>query len=141
MLWGVDYVWTGLFLAVMGGLWYVAYRIEPHYASKDGTRFMCGAQEMEPGSTPGRTRETRVSVSPDGVLYVSQKKMGRRETTTWTVTGTAPEPPKAVKVYVARRVDDGRPQATQLFLRIPHDSRTVPVLDALLAAPGDPQSN
>lgn len=141
MLWGVDYVWTGLFLAVMGGLWWVAYRIEPHYASKDGTRFMCGAQEMEAGSVPGRTRETRVSVSPDGVLYVSQKKMGRRETTTWRVIGAAPEPPPKVKVYIARRVDAGREQSTQLFLRIPLDSRTVPVLDALLATPGDAQSN
>lgn len=134
-------MWTGLFISVMGGLWYVAYRIEPHYSSKDGSRFMCGAQEMETGDTPGRTRETRVTVSPDGVLYVSQKKMGRRETTTWKVIGTAPEPPKSVHVFVAQRIDHGQPKPVQLFLRIPVNSRVVPVLTALVPANGTGQSN
>ena len=133
-------MWTGLFLAAMGGLWFLAYRIEPHFSSKDGRRFLCGAQEMEPGSLPGRSRETRITVSPDGVLYASQKKMGRRETTAWSVIGHAPEPPKSVKVYVAQLVGDGRPQATQLFLRIPLNSRVIPVLDELVAARGGAQT-
>ena len=129
----MDYLWTALFLAAMGGLAFVAYRIEPHYSSKDGTRFLCGAQEMEPGSVPGRSRETRVTVTHDGLLHISQKKMGRRETSAWTVIGTAPEPPKALHVYVAQRVEDGKSRSTQLFLRIPAKSRVVPVLDALVA--------
>jgi len=133
MLEGVDYVWMLVLVVVMGGMWWVAYRMEPHYASKDGHHFLSNAQEMVDGTATSRARETRITVMPDGLLLVAQKRLGRRTTSRYRLVGRSPEPPKKLHVYVAQEVADGSLLPTQLFIRVPQTSRVVPVLDSLLA--------
>ena len=126
-------MWTILALGVLGGMWWVAYKMEPHYASKDGRRFMCNAQELADNEPLTRNKETRVVVLADGVLHVSQKSLMRRQASLWTLVGKAPSPPKNLEVYVAQQAQDGQHLARQLFIRVPKKSRVVPVLEAVLA--------
>lgn len=136
----VDLLWTLLFLAVMGGMWWAASRLEPHYSSKDGRRFMCTAQEIIDGEPAGRPKETRVMVMVDGALHCTQKRMMRRAGSLWTIVGKSPQPPRKLEVYLLREIADGRMASGQMAMRIPTKSRVVPVLDGILAgrsgAPG-----
>jgi hypothetical protein len=128
----MDIVWFVLFVAGIAGLWFVAYRIEPHWSSRDGRRFVCNAQELSGGTSLGRNRETQIAVLPDGLLHVSRKKLMRRNGSVWRLTGRSDGPSPKVLVYLARQVSDGSDQLVDLALRIPRSSRCVPVLDALL---------
>lgn len=133
MLCDVEVVWILLVILVLAAMWWFAYRLEPHYSSKDGTRFLCTAQEIQ-GDTPvGRPRETRVFVLPDGLLHVSQKRMMRRTHSRWTILGKSPAPPRRLQVYLAQQREDGQKIPTFLALRIPTKSRCVQLLDQLVA--------
>ena len=129
---GVDIVWFLLFAAFMGGLAFLAYRMEPHYSSKDGQRFLCNGQEIIDGQPIGRKRETRVLVMPDGVLNISQKRRLRRTNERWALVGKSPEPPKGKQIYLLQQFSDGKWLHDQMALHIPNKSRVVPVLDGLL---------
>ena len=129
----VEFVWISLFVAGMLGMWWIAYRMEPHWSTKDGKRFLCNAQEIENNKTVGRPRETRVMVLPDGLLHISQKRMMRRRHTRWMLVGKSPDPPKKVQIYLAQMRQDGQNLPVTLALRIPVKSRVIPILDAALA--------
>ena len=130
----MDALWSLLFFAVLGGLWWLAHKIEPHYSSKDGSRFMANAQEIIDGRPMGRMRETRVTVERSGLLHCSQKKIAKRNGADFMLVGTSPAPPRKLKVYLAHAVHDGMSTtATELAIRVPENSRVVPVLDAILA--------
>jgi len=133
MLSSVDLVWGALLLIVMAGMWWLAYRMEPHWASKDGKRFLASAQELAGTATAGRPKETRVLVMPDGMLLVSHKRRMRRVHTQWKLVGKVPAPPRRLEIYLAELREDGRAVPRMLTLRIPKKSRVVPVLDALLS--------
>jgi hypothetical protein len=134
----VDYVWLALLFLGMGGLWWLAYRMEPHWSTKDGRRFMCTTQDLSNPSHPGRVREARVVVTPDGALHVTRKTGLKREQTMWRLTGRVPAPPRKREVFLAERHggDTGR---QLLAIRLPATSRCVPVLDAALAGTLDPR--
>jgi hypothetical protein len=132
----VDVVWTLLFVAAMGAMWWGATRLEPHYSSKDGRRFMCTAQEIIEGELAGRPRETRVIVMTDGALHCSQKRMMRRSGSLWAIVGKSPAPPRKLDVYLLRELADGREAGGQMAVRIPRKSRVVPILDGILANRG-----
>jgi hypothetical protein len=136
MLSGVDYVWTVLIIATLGGIAWFSYMIEPHYASKDGLRFLCNTQEFLNHRSTGRKREARVTVMPDRTLYVTQKQGVRRKMNTWSLIGVSPAPPKRMRIYVAQRMADGEVTPTQLMLRLPTKSRCVPILDQILVDKG-----
>jgi hypothetical protein len=129
----VEFVWISLFVAVMVGMWWFAYRMEPHWSTKDGKRFLCSAQEIEKNTTIGRPREPRVMVLPDGLLHISQKRMMRRKHSRWMLVGKSPDAPKKVHLYLAQLRQDGNNLPATLALRIPTKSRVAPVLDAILA--------
>jgi len=130
----VDFLWFALLVAIVGGLWYLAYRIEPHYSSKDGKRFLCTAQVITLGTPTGRPKETRVALLGDGTLVVMQKAALRRNVSDWVLVGKQPDPPKRTQVYLANQVKDGVRQPDLLALRIPTKSRVTPLLDEILAA-------
>jgi hypothetical protein len=132
----VDYVWIALIIAVMGGMWWVAYRMEPHWSSRDGRRFMCTAQEIIDGTPVGHPRETRVMISPDGGLFVTQKRLMRRRSSQWHLIGKSPDPPRKLQVYVAQHRPEGNAPVTYLAIRIPAKSRCVALLDQLVDAEG-----
>lgn len=130
----MEWLWSVLFVAVLGVLWWLAHQMEPHYSSKDGTRFMANAQEIIDGKPLGRMRETRVNVQPDGLLYCSQKKVMKRNGADFVLVGASTTPPRKLKVYLAHAVQDGMSSsATELAIRIPEKSRVVPLLDGILA--------
>jgi hypothetical protein len=129
----VNVLWTVLFVTVVAAMFWGAYKIEPHYASKDGLRFLCNAQELADGEPLTRHKEIRVAVLPDGSLHCSQKEKLRRTRSAWTLVGKSPDPPRNLEVYVAQQFDAGHSLPGQLALRIPKKSRVVPVLDKILA--------
>jgi len=126
----MEYLWFALLVVGMVGLWWVAYRMEPHWAAKDGRRFLCSCQDLSDLAHPGRVKEARVVVLPDGMLHVTRKAGLRRQQTLWRLTGRSPDPPRRKQVYLAERNGDlGR---EMLAIRLPANSRCVPVLDDLL---------
>jgi hypothetical protein len=151
----VDWLWVVLVIAVLVGMAWLAYRIEPHWVSKDGERFICNGQRLSAQFVPdGRWREMRGAVMPDGAVLVSQRRRGRRRQrlgaralsgqrgadvtqqsaagsvgTFWTVTGRAPTSPRrSLITFVLRRRDEAG-QMVHLVLRIPTKSRAVATLD------------
>ena len=129
----VQYVWVAIVIVVMGGMWWIGYRMEPHWVSKDGDRFLCGTQEFFHGSLAGHPRETQVAILAGGTLHITQKKMLRRQKSLWSLIGKSPDPPKRLEIYVAQQTVDGVPTSTMLALRIPKKSKCVAILDAELA--------
>lgn len=134
----MDVVWVVLFLGGLVGVWYLAYRIEPHWSSRDGARFVCNAQELVGGKPQGRLREAQVAVLADGTLHVSQKRAMRRSTSMWRMAGRTDGPTPKLYVYLARNLDAGAEQSLELALRIPRRSRSVTVLDSCLPSAAAP---
>jgi len=133
MLCDVDFVWIALLVTVMGGMWWVGYRMEPHWVSRDGTRFLCTAQELNGSQTVGHPRETRVLITHDGALCVTQKHMMRRRTTMWTLVAKAPEASRKIQTYVATHREVGSRIESHLAIRVPTKSRCIAILDDILA--------
>lgn len=129
----VELAWLLIILAVCGLAIYGAARLEPHWSSRDGRRFMCNAQELTGGVPTTRNHETQITVLADGALQVVQKRALRRRHSVWHLVGKSSSPPKGVEVYLAQQVEDGHPMATYLAVRIPRKSRCVAVLDEVLA--------
>lgn len=127
-------LWFVGFLLVVGGMYYVAFRIEPHWVSKDGRRFLCNVRPVTlRGASEGRARETWIIVRGDGTLQLDQKRrLGRRVSEIWTLTGKAPTPPPKRAVYLLRSHGDTVGDDL-LALQLPCNSRAVKVLDDLLA--------
>lgn len=128
----MEYLSMALVLAAVAALGWFAYGMDPHYSSKDGTRFLSNTQEFMGGRSLARKRESRCSVLPDGSLHVVQKAGLRRRMQVWTLTGKQPHPKKALTIYVAQRREPGDPAPLQLMIRVPNRSRAVPVLDRVL---------
>ena len=132
----MDVVWFLGFCALMVFLWWFAYRMDPHYSSKDGTRFLCNAEDLVDAEPFGRKREHVVTVDHDGVLLVSQKKFAKRSKERWALVGKSPEPPRGKMVYVIRQFDEGKWLPDMMTLSLPAKSRSVPVLDDAMARRG-----
>ncbi len=120
----------------MGGMWWVGYRMEPHWVSKDGERFMCGAQEFFHGTLAGHPCETQVAFLPDGAMHITQKRMMRRQRSLWKLVGKSDDPPKGLEIYVVQQSVDGVKTSEMMALRIPKKSTCVALLDAGLEKAG-----
>lgn len=124
----VDALITAIALVVFGGILWLAFRIEPHWASKDGRRMIARVQPLggrdEPG---GRWREIRATV--DGAtITLSTRGLGSMSLRgTYRVLGKSPQPPKRRAIYIL----EGE---RRLLLRIPSNSRSIPVLDAMIGS-------
>lgn len=121
-----------LALGLCAFLAWLGFRIEPHFVSKDGERFLCVGQKMNmQGDHLGRWRETRVVVDRGGKLQIDQKRFMRRSTTFWTVEAQSPAAPKRKAVFLLKGHDDqGLPML--LALRMPAKSRAVSTLSSLI---------
>jgi len=133
MLCGVDYVYLVLIIAVMAGLWWVAYRMEPHWASKDGSRMLCTVQELRDDGTTSRPKEARVLVTASGLIQITRKQAMRRRTINCTMVGKSPKPPRNLELYVVQERVDGKQLPDLIALRVPPKSRAIPVLERLVA--------
>lgn len=124
----VDVLTTGGALAVFGGLVWVAYRIEPHWASKDGRRMIARVQPLGQRDEPeGRWREMRVAVDGTTVTLSSRGLGSLALRGIYRARGKSPQPPKRRAIYIL----EGE---RRILLRVPANSRAVPVLDALVAS-------
>lgn len=139
----MQYVWLVLAIAVCAGAGWVAVKIEPHWVSKDGTRFLTVGQRMDVrGERLGRWREMRVRIARNGQIEVEEKRFMRRHASFWTVEAESPEPPRRKAVFVLRGHDTAGAEVL-LALRLPARSRAVETLRPLLrrrtreAAPDD----
>lgn len=114
-------------------LW-VAFRMEPHWASKDGHRFLTMAQPVDRhGRALERRYEVRGMVSADGQLHLTRRGVMRRDRgQLFQVVGPSPSPPAGKAIYV---LDADPPSAdgAHLLLRLPSSSRAIAVLDQLAA--------
>lgn len=108
------------------GLVWVARRIEPHWSSRDGHRFIARAQALGAGDIPeGGWVEVRGAVDGDQIILSARGRRAGRLRGTYRVTTKSPEPPRGKAVYLLS--GDRR-----IVLRMPGSSRTVAVLDQLV---------
>ena len=100
----VDVLWGVAALAVLVGMAWLGYKIEPHWVSKDGERFLCVAQVLDHTGDPlTRWKECRVAIDR-GWLRVDQKRRFRRPLTTyWKLEAEGSNPPRRKVVFVGRR--------------------------------------
>lgn len=132
-----DVLWVVIPVAACVGMIWLANRMEPHWVSKDGRRFLTTAQAADVhGQTLERRREVRVDVLPDHTLALSRRSALRRDRRqVFTVVGRSPDPPRGKVIYVLDAIPpDGG--GSHLLLRLPARSAAVPVLDALGDDPG-----
>lgn len=131
---GMEVVWFLLAVALMVGLAWLGYQIEPHHVSKDGRRILCNAQLLsEHGEQLTRWRETKVLVLDDNRVVVEQRRFLRRRSGLWKVVAESDAPPRRRAVFLLRNADpvDG---PEMLALRLPASSRGNDILRAQLAA-------
>ena len=126
-------------LGVCGGMLFLANRIEPHWVSKDGRRFMTVAQDLDQFGLPtGRKREVRVHVEPgEDALFIRGRSMIRPSSGIWTVHAKSPKPPRGRVVYIVKKIG-GNSDFDTMMLRFPGKSRMIPQMDELLAATTSP---
>lgn len=128
-----DVLWGVGSLVVLVGMAWLGYRIEPHWVSKDGERFLCVGQVLDHTGDPlTRWRECRVAID-HGELRVDQKRFMRRPLTTyWRPEAEGTDPPRRKVVFIGRRrTADGIDEI--LSLRMPAKSRAVASLRRLLS--------
>jgi hypothetical protein len=120
---------TVAFLAVLGALAWLGWGMEPHWASKDGTRFMCRMQFV-PTSHDDKARwfDVKVGVSEGELFVYARSRRARDLRGTWRVIGASNDDSKKRRIYELRGANDDAAS-----LRVPQSSRCVPVLDGLLA--------
>ena len=121
-----------LALGVLIGLLMAVRRLEPHWASRDGLRFISTAQHIDRhGLTNGRPGEYRFSIEMNGDIQAMRRVMiGYRPRTLWRVEARSDQPPNRREVFVLRSLDD--PGAV-LAVGLPERSRAVTALNSLLS--------
>ena len=113
-------------IAICIGLLWGARRIEPHWSSRDGHRFIARAQVLGIGDIPeGGWKEVRGSIEGDQVVLAARGLRAVRLRGTYRVVTKSPEPPRGKVVYLLAGEQ-------RVVLRMPRSSRTVAVLDRLL---------
>lgn len=133
-----DVLWWAGFVVVMGALAWFAFWNEPHWVSKDGRRFTCRVSELDPHTgQPGRWRERHAMLEEDATVRLGGKPSLRSMTRGAGSGEVIGEP-----LRVLARAGENRRFVLYLLegvpvrtLRVPHGSRAVPALDAILAEP------
>ena len=123
-------MWSTLALigafAACGLMLWGAYRIEPHWASKDGGRFTCRVQRLGQYDAPGGTwREMRATADDTGIKLSARGIRGRELRGQYRVLAKSEQPPKGRAIFICEG-------PTRVILRLPEKSRAIPVLDELL---------
>jgi hypothetical protein len=129
-----DALWIVGFVAVLAGLYYAAFRVDPHWASKDGRRFVCHGQLVDHhGNTLHTWREYRFEVIDHQRIFARRRsRWTRRNEGVWRVSAKSENPPKKREVYLLASAESGN--TDQMAIRLPASSRAVEVLEAMRAA-------
>ncbi len=97
-----DALWIVGFVALLGGMYYAAFRVDPHWVSKDGRRFICHGQLVDHyGNTLQNWREYRFEVIDDKRIFGRRRsRWTRRAEGVWRVAAKSENPPKKREVYL-----------------------------------------
>ena len=128
-----DLLWIVGFVAVLAGLYYAAFRVDPHWVSKDGQRFVCHGQLVDRyGNTLQNWREFRFEVIDHKRIFARRRsRWTRRNEGVWRVSAKSDNPPKNREVYLLASADSDN--TDQMAIRLPASSRAVAVLEGLRA--------
>jgi hypothetical protein len=128
----VDLFWNLLAIAVLVGMAWLAFRLEPHWVSKDGERMIVAGQPLDRyGNQLGRWRETRLMVLDGRTVRIDRKGFLKHNTSYWTVAGESDDPPKKKVVFLLSG-NDPSTDVTQMAIRFPASSRGADTLRALI---------
>lgn len=135
-------VWTDILallaiLAICGGMLFLASRIEPHWVSRDGSRFFAVVRELDQwGTQVGRKREVRVYLDDDSdALLIARRSVMRPSSSEWLIKSKAPKPPRGRVEFHLKNVSPA--EVTTLALRVPTRSKILPQLEEMLEVTGD----
>lgn len=120
-------MFIGAIIVVGAGLaaW-AAFRIEPHWCSKDGRRMIARAQQLsQPQHSAPKWKEVRVFVDEDTVVLRTRAMRATGLRGDYRVVGKSPMPPKKQEIYVLRGEHE-------ILIRIPKDSRAIKTFEELL---------
>lgn len=113
-------------IVLIGGLVWMAFKLEPHWASKDGRRMIARVQPLSSRGEPeGRWREMRVFVTGSTVTLSNRGLGSFALRGDYRVKGKSPEPPRRRAIYILEGDQ-------HVLLRIPSNSRALVVLEDLL---------
>jgi hypothetical protein len=123
--------WAVVLLATVGGLFWLASRIEPHWSSPDGTHFTCRAQEIDATGRPTtRWYEARCEVVGEGVAITKKVLMRKgKAVDARPVSARSDHAPRRKAIYLL----GGTPMYA---VRVPSSSQAADRMDGLLAASG-----
>jgi hypothetical protein len=117
-----------LFLAVIGLLAWLGWGLEPHWASKDGTRFMCRMQlHPQDPRDHARWHDVKVGVQEGELLVHARSRRARDARGVWRVIGAVGDDDGKRRIYELRSSN-----GEGASLRVPARSRCVPVLNSLV---------
>ena len=113
-------------VAFCGLLAWVAFRVEPHWCSKDGRRMIARAQLLpDPHQPAPRWNEVRVFVSENTVILRTRGMRATGLRGEYQVVGKSPAPPKKQEIYTLRG-------DKEVLIRIPRNSRAITTFEELL---------
>jgi hypothetical protein len=120
-------------VVILGALVYLAFRIEPHWVSRDGHRFICKGQLIDDrGNTHGGWHEYRFRVDDNGEMEARRRSfIGGRKPGVWKVAVQATEAPRRKAVFLLHPV---REAGSMMAIRLPANSRAVEVLQRCASA-------
>ena len=115
-------------VAFCGLLAWVAFRVEPHWCSKDGRRMIARAQLLpDPHQPASRWNEVRVFVSENMVILRTRGMRATELRGEYRVVGKSPAPPKKQEIYILRGDEE-------VLIRIPRNSRAITTFEELLSS-------
>lgn len=123
-------------IVILVGLAIAAFKIEPHWVSKDGHRFICKGQYVDDlGNVSGGWHEYRFRIDDNGEIEGKRRSaLGGRHAGVWRMRVRSPDPPRRKAVYLLHPV---RGTGSMLAIRLPERSRAVAVLDELTRRAAD----
>ena len=125
-------LWFVIGVAGCAALLYVAYRIEPHWVAKDGSRFLATSETIDhEGKVVSRRREVRGTIMNDGLIMLGKRTALKTRTSLWRMAAKSAETKRGRLLYILDTVPPD-PMGEKLILRIPKSSKLVPRLDALV---------
>lgn len=116
------------FVALLGGLTWLVRSRDPHWSSKDGTKFICRVQILnERGGSPSRWREVRCTITGNDSVALVPRGFGHRNIAKeWRVVEAMTVGPRRSRMFLLRNEQ-------LLALRVPASSPAAGRLDELVA--------
>jgi len=115
-------------VAICGLLAWVAFRVEPHWCSKDGRRMIARAQLLpDPHQPASRWNEVRVFVSENTVILRTRGMRATELRGQYRVVAKSAEPPKKQEIYILH-------SDKEVLIRIPRNSRAITTFEGLLSS-------